>query len=224
MPHLVLIIDDLSGFHYEKTAELFGPLLKILSAGYKVGIYVIATTSQSKGHALPGEFISLIQSQVVFRLPRKEDYKRFLDTTKLEIPTQKGSFLYKEYHTVHTGQTTLCTMEDMIQLIEYITKQPGFQGAYLLPDTRPSFELERKDFDLNDKDALLEDAAKLVVKHQVGSTSLIQRQMKLGYNRAGRLMDQLEAAGIVGPSEGSKIRDVYIKTEAALEAHLKSLE
>ena len=80
-----------------------------------------------------------------------------------------------------------------------------------------------KDFDVNDKDALFEDAARLIVQNQVGSTSLLQRRMKLGYNRAGRLMDQLEAAGVVGPNQGSKARDVLIKTEADLNQHLGNL-
>ena len=84
-------------------------------------------------------------------------------------------------------------------------------------------ELESKDFDVNDKDALFEDAARLIVQNQVGSTSLLQRRMKLGYNRAGRLMDQLEAAGVVGPNQGSKARDVLIKTEADLNQHLGNL-
>jgi S-DNA-T family DNA segregation ATPase FtsK/SpoIIIE len=81
-------------------------------------------------------------------------------------------------------------------------------------------ELENKDFDIGDRDALFEDAARMIVTSQIGSTSLIQRRMKLGYNRAGRLMDQLEAAGIVGPSQGSKARDVLIKTEMDLQQHL----
>ena len=80
-----------------------------------------------------------------------------------------------------------------------------------------------KDFDVNDKDALFEDAARLIVQNQVGSTSLLQRRMKLGYNRAGRLMDQLEAAGVVGPNQGSKARDVLIKTEADFNQHLANL-
>ncbi len=83
--------------------------------------------------------------------------------------------------------------------------------------------MESRDFDLNDKDPLFEDAARLIVQNPVGSTSLLQRRMKLGYNRAGRLMDQLEAAGVVGPNQGSKARDVLIKTDADLHQHLANL-
>jgi S-DNA-T family DNA segregation ATPase FtsK/SpoIIIE len=92
-----------------------------------------------------------------------------------------------------------------------------------LPEYVDEKELEGKDFDMTDRDALFEDAARLIVQSQMGSTSLLQRRMKLGYNRAGRLMDQLEAAGIVGANQGSKARDVLIKTEMELEQHLASL-
>ena len=92
-----------------------------------------------------------------------------------------------------------------------------------MPEYIDEKELESKDFDLSDRDSLFEDAARLIVQNQVGSTSLLQRRMKLGYNRAGRLMDQLEAAGIVGQSQGSKARDVLIKTEVELEQHLQML-
>ena len=102
-------------------------------------------------------------------------------------------------------------------------KQRGYPQAFLLPEYVDEKELESKDFDVNDKDALFEDAARLIVQNQVGSTSLLQRRMKLGYNRAGRLMDQLEAAGVVGPNQGSKARDVLIKTEADLNQHLGNL-
>ncbi len=92
-----------------------------------------------------------------------------------------------------------------------------------LPEYIDEKDLEGKDFDLSDRDPLFEDAARLIVSNQVGSTSLIQRRMKLGYNRAGRLMDQLEAAGVVGPNQGSKARDVLIKTDIDLEQHLQAM-
>src|SRR3989337_4163664 len=94
----------------------------------------------------------------------------------------------------------------------------------MLPEYIDEKELEGKEFDMGDRDSLFEDAARLIVQNQVGSTSLLQRRMKLGYNRAGRLMDQLEAAGIVGANQGSKARDVLIKTEVDLQQHLRSEE
>ena len=93
----------------------------------------------------------------------------------------------------------------------------------MLPEYIDEKELESKDFDAQDRDPLFEEAARLIVQNQIGSTSLLQRRMKLGYNRAGRLMDQLEAAGVVGANQGSKARDVLIKTEADLQEYLQSL-
>jgi len=106
------------------------------------------------------------------------------------------------------------------KIVDFIGDQRGYAQAFLLPEYVDEKEMEGKDFDLNDKDSLFEDAARLIVASQSGSTSLLQRRMKLGYNRAGRLMDQLEAAGVVGPNQGSKVRDVLIKTEADLQMYL----
>ncbi|HBK90010.1 MAG TPA: cell division protein FtsK, partial [Cytophagales bacterium] len=108
--------------------------------------------------------------------------------------------------------------------VEFIGSQRGYDSAYLLPEFEGEDETGASDVDLSDRDALFEDAARLIVMHQQGSTSLIQRKLKLGYNRAGRLIDQLEAAGIVGPFEGSKAREVLVKDEMSLEQLLSGLK
>ena len=109
------------------------------------------------------------------------------------------------------------------KIVEFIGNQRGYPHAFLLPEYVDEKDLEGKDFDVNDKDSLFEDAARLIVSSQSGSTSLIQRRMKLGYNRAGRIMDQLEAAGIVGAGQGSKPRDVLVKTDMDLQQILSEL-
>jgi S-DNA-T family DNA segregation ATPase FtsK/SpoIIIE len=109
------------------------------------------------------------------------------------------------------------------EIVQFIGDQRGYPQAFLLPEYIDEKELEGKDFDLSERDSLFEDAARLIVQNQIGSTSLLQRRMKLGYNRAGRLMDQLEAAGIVGPNQGSRAREVLIKTELDLQQHLDML-
>jgi len=106
------------------------------------------------------------------------------------------------------------------KITDFIGDQRGYPQPFLLPEYVDEKELEAKGFDLNDKDPLFDDAARLIVASQVGSTSLLQRRMKLGYNRAGRLMDQLEAAGVVGQNQGSKAREVLIKTESELQQYL----
>ena len=128
----------------------------------------------------------------------------------------------------HHGEVTRlqCAFVDtpeVEQIVEFISDQRGYPQAFLLPEYIDEKELEGKEFDLADRDSLFEDAARLIVSSQSGSTSLLQRRMKLGYNRAGRLMDQLEAAGIVGASQGSKVRDVLIKTDADLQQYLNEM-
>lgn len=128
--------------------------------------------------------------------------------------------MYNDSGHVQTGQTILFTSSDIENLAGFIANQEGYPQAFLLPEYVDENVFEHKEFDANDRDVLFEDAAKLIVQSQRGSTSLLQRRMKLGYNRAGRLMDQLEAAGIVGPNRGDKVRDVLIKTNAELEKYL----
>jgi S-DNA-T family DNA segregation ATPase FtsK/SpoIIIE len=135
------------------------------------------------------------------------------------------------------GDMLLSTGSDIIRLqcpfidtpeiervVDYISAQRGYDSAYLLPEFEGDEDAGASNVDLSERDALFEDAAKLIVMHQQGSTSLIQRKLKLGYNRAGRLIDQLEAAGIVGPFEGSKAREVLIKDEMSLEQLLTQLK
>ena len=108
----------------------------------------------------------------------------------------------------------------MDRVTDFIGDQQGYTEAFKLPEYVDEKEFENKTFDANDRDPLFDDAARLIVMSQSGSTSLLQRRMKLGYNRAGRLMDQLEAAGVVGPNQGSKVRDVLVKTDAELQQYL----
>jgi S-DNA-T family DNA segregation ATPase FtsK/SpoIIIE len=110
------------------------------------------------------------------------------------------------------------------KVVEFVGEQKGYPSAFELPEVVDEKDNEDRDLDLLSKDPLFNEAASLIVQSQMGSTSLIQRRLKLGYNRAGRLMDQLEAAGIVGPSKGSKVREVLFKTEYELEQFLKSME
>jgi len=222
-PFLVFIIDDFGNYSYQGSAEIFQPYIRLLTQGYKVGIYSIVTTSQTGSKALPGNVLSLIGSRVVFRLNSREECKRFLDTTKFETPQKPGEFLYNENNHVQTGETKYYAQESIEAVVQAVAKQPVFKHPYQLPDFISESDLVRKDFDLRDRDPLFDDAARLIVQSQSGSTSLLQRRMKLGYNQAGRLMDQLEAAGIVGPNQGSKVRDVLIKNEKDLQQQLDAL-
>lgn len=220
IPFIILIIDDLGGYTYKGSSEINLSLIRLVSEGYKAGIYTIISTSQTSGLSLPNNLLSMIKQRVCFRLNSKEDYRRFFDTTKFEIPLEPGKFLYNDSGYVRTGQTFLFSISDIEKVVHFIADQQGYPQAFLLPEYMDEKNFGIKYFDISDRDALFEDAAKLIVQSQSGSTSLLQRRMKLGYNRAGRLMDQLEAAGIVGPNLGDKVRDVLIKTDAELQQYL----
>ena len=121
-------------------------------------------------------------------------------------------------------QSPFVDTPEIEKVCEYIGSQRGYDSAYMLPEFEGEDDSGASTVDLSDRDALFEEAAKVIVMHQQGSTSLIQRKLKLGYNRAGRLIDQLEAARIVGPFEGSKAREVLVKDEMSLEQLLRELK
>jgi len=136
----------------------------------------------------------------------------------------KGDMLISYNGELTRLQCAFVDTPEVDDIVSFISEQRGYPQAFLLPEYVDEKEMDNKDFDVNSRDSLFGDAARLIVQNQVGSTSLLQRRMKLGYNRAGRLMDQLEAAGVVGKSMGSKARDVLIKSEAELDQLLAGFE
>jgi S-DNA-T family DNA segregation ATPase FtsK/SpoIIIE len=224
LPCIVLIIDDLPGFAlYGK--ELIQPQLeRIISNGYKVGVFTCITTNPFSGHSLSNSVLHLTEQRVVFNLYDKDDYKKFFNSGRSNKYLEKGEFLFNEGAAAHSGICMDIQFSDIEKVIEHISDQRGYPQAFMLPEYLNEDELSVKDFDFADSDPLFEDAARLIVQNQIGSTSLLQRRMKLGYNRTGRLMDQLEAFGIVGPNQGSKAREVLIKTEKELDNLISKLK
>lgn len=223
LPSIVLIIDDLPGFALQGKELIQPQLERILADGYKVGIFTCITSNSFTGHSLSNAVLSLIGQRVIFNLYDKEDYKKFFYAGKLNKYLNKGEFLFNEGATVHTGVCIDVRFAEIEKVATDISQQKGYKEAFLLPEFINESEMSTEDFDLSHRDPLFEDAARLIVENQMGSTSLLQRRMKLGYNRAGRLMNQLEAAGIVGPNSGSKARDVLIKTKFELDFHLQTI-
>jgi Ftsk gamma domain len=153
------------------------------------------------------------------KLMSASDSKRILDEGGAEKLRDAGTLLFWEGGDLVRGIQPYISFAALRELISFIGNQKGYPSKYLLPNPNAVF-----DFDPDDRDPLFEDAARLIVMHQQGSTSLIQRKLKLGYNRCGRIIDQLEAAGIVGPFYGSKAREVFIPDEYALEQFLSNLD
>lgn len=220
LPSIVIVIDDLHGFAmYEP--DLKSPIDLILATGYKAGVYMILTSGPFNGHSLSHSIFQAINQKVVFNLSNKDDYRKFFGTNKTEKYLQQGEFLYNDGAQIYKAKTLVLKNEEIDSVIDFISKQAAYPQAFMLPEY--FFEDEKREFDILDKDPLFEDAARLIVQNQIGSTSLLQRRMKLGYNRAGRLMDQLEAAGVVGPNKGDKAREVLIKNEQELLEYLETL-
>jgi len=224
LPYLLLVIDELADLMITSRREMLAALERLLTDGYRVGIISIICTNQFIGDNFPNILNSLTGQKAVFRMFDKEDYRKFLHTTRIDKSITEGEFIYKDENKILYGKSTLISSNEIDKFVDFIVTQTGYPQAFLLPNYLNEEETPVENFDFADRDSLFEDAARLIVQNQIGSTSLLQRRMKLGYNRTERLMDQLEAAGIVGPNQGSKVRDVLIKTESELEKHLNNLK
>jgi S-DNA-T family DNA segregation ATPase FtsK/SpoIIIE len=223
LPFIVLVIDEFADLIMTAGKEIEMPIARLAQLARAVGIHLIIATQRPSVNIITGTIKANFPSRIAFKVSSKIDSRTILDTGGAEQLIGKGDMLVSHHGEVTRLQCAFVDTPEVEEIVDFIAKQRGYPQAFLLPEYVDEKELEGKDFDLSDRDSLFEEAAKLIVQNQVGSTSLLQRRMKLGYNRAGRLMDQLEAAGVVGPNQGSKARDVLIKTEIELDQHLASL-
>ncbi|TWI78268.1 S-DNA-T family DNA segregation ATPase FtsK/SpoIIIE [Lacibacter cauensis] len=223
LPFIVLVVDEFADLIMTAGKEVEMPIARLAQLARAVGIHLIIATQRPSVNIITGTIKANFPARIAFKVSSKVDSRTILDTGGAEQLIGKGDMLISYNGELTRLQCAFVDTPEVDEIVSFISKQRGYPQAFLLPEYVDEKELEGKDFDLSDRDALFEDAARLIVQNQVGSTSLLQRRMKLGYNRAGRLMDQLEAAGIVGPSQGSKARDVLIKTEVELEQHLQMM-
>lgn len=223
LPFIVLVIDEFADLIMTAGKEIEMPIARLAQLARAVGIHLIIATQRPSVNIITGTIKANFPSRIAFKVTSKIDSRTILDTGGAEQLIGKGDMLISHHGEITRLQCAFVDTPEVEEIVEFISNQRGYPQAFLLPEYVDEKELEGKDFDLADRDSLFEDAARLIVQNQIGSTSLLQRRMKLGYNRAGRLMDQLEAAGIVGPNQGSKARDVLIKTEVELEQHLGTL-
>lgn len=223
LPFIVLVVDEFADLIMTAGKEVEMPIARLAQLARAVGIHLIIATQRPSVNIITGTIKANFPARIAFKVSSKVDSRTILDTGGAEQLIGKGDMLISYNGELTRLQCAFVDTPEVDEIVSFISKQRGYPQAFLLPEYVDEKELEGKDFDLSDRDSLFEDAARLIVQNQVGSTSLLQRRMKLGYNRAGRLMDQLEAAGIVGPSQGSKARDVLIKTEMELEQHLQMM-
>lgn len=223
LPFIVLVIDEFADLIMTAGKEIEMPIARLAQLARAVGIHLIIATQRPSVNIITGTIKANFPSRIAFKVSSKIDSRTILDAGGAEQLIGKGDMLVSHLGELTRLQCAFVDTPEVEKVVDFIGDQRGYPQAFLLPEYVDESEMEGRDFDLSDRDSLFEDAARLIVQNQVGSTSLLQRRMKLGYNRAGRLMDQLEAAGIVGPNQGSKARDVLIKTEMELQEYLSNL-
>ncbi len=223
LPFIVLVVDEFADLIMTAGKEVEMPIARLAQLARAVGIHLIIATQRPSVNIITGTIKANFPARIAFKVSSKIDSRTILDAGGAEQLIGKGDMLISYNGDIVRLQCAFVDTPEVDKIVDFIGVQRGYPDAFLLPEYIDEKEMEGKDFDLNDKDSLFEDAARLIVSSQTGSTSLLQRRMKLGYNRAGRLMDQLEAAGIVGPNQGSKTRDVLIKTDADLQQHLSTI-
>lgn len=217
LPFIVLVIDEFADLIMTAGKEIEMPIARLAQLARAVGIHLIIATQRPSVNIITGTIKANFPARIAFKVSSKIDSRTILDAGGAEQLIGKGDMLISFNGEITRLQCAFVDTPEVDSITDFIGDQRGYPQAFLLPEYVDEKELESKDFDSSSRDPLFEDAARLIVTSQIGSTSLIQRRMKLGYNRAGRLMDQLEAAGIVGPNQGSKARDVQVKTEMELD-------
>ncbi len=223
LPFIVLVIDEFADLIMTAGKEVEMPIARLAQLARAVGIHLIIATQRPSVNIITGTIKANFPARIAFKVSSKIDSRTILDAGGAEQLIGRGDMLISYNGEITRLQCVFVDTPEVEKVVEFIGEQRGYPQAFMLPEYVDEKELEGKDFDLQNRDPLFEDAARLIVQSQMGSTSLLQRRMKLGYNRAGRLMDQLEAAGIVGPSQGSKVRDVLYKSEMELDQYLQTI-
>ena len=223
LPFIVLVVDEFADLIMTAGKEVEMPIARLAQLARAVGIHLIIATQRPSVNIITGTIKANFPARIAFKVSSKIDSRTILDAGGAEQLIGKGDMLISYNGEIVRLQCAFVDTPEVERIVEFISDQRGYPQAFMLPEYIDEKDLEGKEFDAADRDPLFEEAARLIVQNQVGSTSLLQRRMKLGYNRAGRLMDQLEAAGVVGPNLGSKAREVLIKTEMDLQEYLQSL-
>lgn len=224
LPYIVLIIDELADLMMTAGKEVETPIARLAQLARAIGIHLVVATQRPSVNVITGVIKANFPARLSFRVISKVDSRTILDTGGADQLVGMGDMLLSTGSDIIRLQCAFIDTPEIEKVVDYISSQRGYESAYMLPEFEGDEVSGANSVDLSERDALFEDAARLIVLHQQGSTSLIQRKLKLGYNRAGRLIDQLEAAGIVGSFEGSKAREVLIKDELSLEQLLNSLK
>ncbi len=224
LPYIVLIVDEFADLMMTAGKEVETPIARLAQLARAVGIHLVLATQRPSVNIITGTIKANFPARLAFRVLSKIDSRTILDSGGADQLIGRGDMLLSTGNDLIRLQCAFVDTPEVDRISDFIGTQRGYPEAYQLPEyVDEAAESAKLDFDPNDRDSMFEDAARLIVMHQQGSTSLIQRKLKLGYNRAGRIIDQLEATGVVGPFEGSKAREVLIHDDYALEQFLNDL-
>ena len=228
LPYIVVVIDEFADLIMTAGREIEEPIARLAQLARAIGIHLVIATQRPTTQVITGNIKANFPARIAFMVRSGVDSKTILDTTGANQLIGKGDMLISTGADLTRVQCAFIDTKEVESIVDFIANQRGYTTAHYLPEYVGEDKDEDGsgvgDVDLNRRDPLFEDAAKLVVMHQQGSTSLIQRKMSLGYNRAGRIMDQLEVAGIVGPYEGSKARQVLVADLSELDARLANIK
>lgn len=225
LPFIVLIVDEFADLMMTAGKEVEVPIARLAQLARAIGIHLVIATQRPSVNIITGTIKANFPARIAFRVQSKIDSRTILDSGGADQLIGRGDMLLSTGNDLIRLQCAFVDTPEVDKISDFIGAQRGYATAHLLPEyVGEGAEAGNKEFDADNRDPMFEEAARLIVMHQQGSTSLIQRKLKLGYNRAGRIIDQLEAAGIVGPFEGSKAREVLIPDDYALEQFLSNLD
>ena len=223
LPYIVLVVDEFADLIMTAGREVETPIARLAQLARAIGIHLIIATQRPSVNIITGTIKANFPARMAFRVTSKIDSRTILDAGGADQLIGRGDLLLSTGNELIRLQCGFVDTPEVQAITEFIGSQQGYAHAFHLPEVADENSMEIGNFDNSERDSLFEEAAKVIVLSQQGSASLLQRKLKLGYNRAGRLIDQLEAAGLIGPFEGSKARKVLIPDEIALEQFLKNL-
>jgi len=222
LPYIVLVIDEFADLIMTAGKEIETPIARLAQLARAIGIHLIVATQRPTTNIITGTIKANFPVRIAFRVSSAIDSRTILDAGGANQLIGRGDMLISDGNELTRLQCAFIDTPEVEKLTEYIGAQQGYPMAFELPEFVGEEASVVGNIDKNDRDILFREAASMIVMHQQGSASLLQRKLKLGYNRAGRIVDQLESAGIIGPFEGSKARQVLIPDEYALEQHLNT--
>jgi S-DNA-T family DNA segregation ATPase FtsK/SpoIIIE len=220
MPYIVLVVDEFADLIMTAGKEVELPIARLAQLARAIGIHLIIATQRPSVNIITGTIKANFPARVAFRVTSKIDSRTILDSGGADQLIGRGDLLFSTGSDLIRLQCPFVDTPEVDRICDFIGSQQGYASAFILPEYIDENAEPEDDFDIGDRDVMFAESAKIVVMHQQGSASLLQRKLKLGYNRAGRIIDQLEKAGIIGPFEGSKARKVIFKDLVSLEQFL----